>query len=115
MLESGVVDESARFNVPLRVDVQVSAPPGDAAFRVFPVVPEVHRKQRLCRAKRANLTVHEFAGLLFSSSDMQKTFFVAAQRALANPKNPYSTLAARLVAEVEHYTLKAVGSHSAAA
>lgn len=48
-------------------------------------------------------------GLLFSSSDMQKAFFIEAQRSLANPKNPYPILAARLVADVEHDTLKTVG------
>lgn len=48
-------------------------------------------------------------GLLFSSSDMQKAFFVEAQRTLANPKNPYPTLATRLVEDVEHDTLKRVG------
>ena len=55
------MDEGARLDVTLRVDVQIPSPAGDAALHIFPVVPEIQREQRLCRAEIADLMVHKFA------------------------------------------------------
>ena len=48
-------------------------------------------------------------GLLFSTSENQKWFFNTAKKVIANPQNPYNALAARMIADVDHETIKKVG------
>jgi hypothetical protein len=56
-----VVDERARLDIAVGVDVHVAASAGDAAVDVLAVVPEVHRENRFGIAEFANLMIHEFA------------------------------------------------------
>lgn len=48
-------------------------------------------------------------GLFFSRSENQKWFFSTAKKIVSNPCNPYNRLISRLLAEVEHETVKTVG------
>ncbi|MFZ3131799.1 MAG: hypothetical protein WA125_12025 [Desulfosporosinus sp.] len=48
-------------------------------------------------------------GLLFSTSENQKWFFNAAQKVIANPKNPYNSLVKRITSDVNNDTIKKVG------
>lgn len=48
-------------------------------------------------------------GLFFSKTENQKSFFSTAQKVIANPKNAYHSLVARLIADVHHETIKKVG------
>ncbi len=56
-----VVDERARLDVAVRVDMQVAAAARDAAVHILAVVPEVHGENRLRPAELADLVVHELA------------------------------------------------------
>ena len=53
------MDERAGLDVAVRVDVQIVFAARDAAARVFAVVPEVQREQRLRLTERAQLMIHE--------------------------------------------------------
>lgn len=48
-------------------------------------------------------------GLLFSTSKNQEWFFNTAKKVISNPQNPYNALAARMIADVDHETIKKVG------
>ena len=48
-------------------------------------------------------------GLLFSQSENQKWFFNTAKKIISNPKNPYNSLAARIVTDIDNDTVKKVG------
>lgn len=48
-------------------------------------------------------------GLLFSTSENQKWFFNAAKKVITNSKNPYNALTARVIADIDHETVKNVG------
>lgn len=48
-------------------------------------------------------------GLLFSTSENQKWFFNMSKKVIANPKNPYNALAARMIADIDHVTIKKAG------
>jgi len=48
-------------------------------------------------------------GLLFSTSSEQTDFFIAAQKMLANPRNPYYPLISRMISEVDNDTIKKAG------
>lgn len=48
-------------------------------------------------------------GLLFSKSENQRLFFSTAQKVVANPKNAYHSLVSRMIADVNHDTIKKVG------
>ena len=54
----GVMDEGARLDVAVGVDVQVAAAAGDAAVDVLAIVPEVHREDRLGAAIGTDLVEH---------------------------------------------------------
>lgn len=48
-------------------------------------------------------------GLLFSRSENQKWFYGTAKKVIANSRNPYNKLAARMIADVDNQTIKTVG------
>lgn len=48
-------------------------------------------------------------GMLFSKSENSKRFFSAAQKVIANPQNPYPSLAARMISDVDNDTIKKAG------
>ncbi len=48
-------------------------------------------------------------GLMFSTSSEQTEFFIAAQKMLATPRNPYYQLVSKMLAEVDNDTVKKVG------
>lgn len=48
-------------------------------------------------------------GSLFSKSENQKWFFNTAKKAISNPKNPYNSLVARMISDVNNETIKKVG------
>ncbi len=55
------MDERARFDVAVRVDMQIGFSSRDAAVHILAVVPEIHGENRLCLAEFADLMIHEFA------------------------------------------------------
>ena len=57
----GVVDEHARIDVAVGVDVQVAAAAGDASADILAVVLEVHGEDRLGRADFADAVIHVLA------------------------------------------------------
>jgi len=48
-------------------------------------------------------------GLLFSQSENQKWFFNTAKKVISNPRNPYNSLVARMIADVDNDMIKKVG------
>ena len=60
-----IVDEDTRIDIPVRVDVQISASAGDAAANISSVILEVHHEQRVVVTELINASVH-FDSLLRS-------------------------------------------------
>ena len=60
-----IVDEDIRIDIPVRVDVQISASAGDAAANISSVILEVHHEQRVVVTELINASVH-FDSLLRS-------------------------------------------------
>lgn len=48
-------------------------------------------------------------GLLFSHSENQKWFFTTAKKIITNPYNPYNSLVARMISDVNSDTIKKIG------
>ena len=61
-----------------------------------------------CNSKRSIRNLIDL-GLLFSISSEQTDFFIAAQKMLAMPQNPYYPLISGLLSEVDNDTIKKVG------
>lgn len=61
-----------------------------------------------CNSKRSIRNLIDL-GLMFSASSEQTGFFIAAQKMLALPQNPYYPLISGMISEVDNETLKKVG------
>ena len=53
-----IVDKRAGLNVSVGVDMAVAAPAGNASAHILSVIPEIHRKNRLCPAILPDPVVH---------------------------------------------------------
>ena len=56
-----IMDERARLNIPVCVDMAVTPAPGNAASHIFSVIPEVHCKNRLRLPVFPNFVVHHLS------------------------------------------------------
>lgn len=48
-------------------------------------------------------------GMFFSTTQTQKDFFTIARKVIASPRNPYHSLVARMIADVDNDTIKKIG------